>query len=350
MTPGVLSAPRAASVDSPPSRVTAWAGTNIALVKYWGKRPGALNLPAAGSLSLTLAELGTTTSVRFLPATSGQDVVVLNGEPAKPVVAARTSRFLDLVRNRANLTAPAEVITRNTVPTAAGLASSASGFAALALAASRAAGLNLDPPALSRLARQGSGSAARSIFGGFVQMDAGLREDGEDAFAWPLLPPDAWEVRLVVALTARGEKALGSTEAMQHTGSTSPFHEAWIASVPADLRAAHTALERRDLDALGRIAERSCLRMHAAAMAADPGILYWNPVTLGAIEAVKLLRQRGTAAFFTIDAGPHVKVLCRSEDAAQVQAALAEVPGVLETLVARPGEAARVLPAVPEVA
>jgi diphosphomevalonate decarboxylase len=323
-----------------PRAATARAGTNIALVKYWGKRDAALNLPAAGSLSLTLAELGTETRVEFAPGLTNDDVA-LAGVPADAKFAARVSRFLDLVRARAGITHRARVQTTNTVPTAAGLASSASGFAALALAASRAAGLSLSPAALSVLARRGSGSAARSIFGGLVLMDAGQRPDGEDACASQLLPPDAWDLRLVVAITARGEKAIGSTAAMDHTAATSPFYAAWIASVPVDLEAAQAAIAARDLAALGIIVERSALRMHASAIAADPAILYWSPATVAVLKAIAAARtSSGLRAYATIDAGPHVKVLCRAPDVDAVVALVRNAPGVLDVLVASPGPGA----------
>ncbi|HEY0711708.1 MAG TPA: diphosphomevalonate decarboxylase [Polyangia bacterium] len=323
--------------------VTARAGTNIALVKYWGKRDAALNLPAAGSLSLTLAELGTETRVEFAPGLDN-DEVMLGGAAAEAKFASRVSGFLDLVRARAGITQRARVQTTNTVPTAAGLASSASGFAALALAASRAAGLSLTPSALSALARRGSGSAARSVFGGLVVMDAGQRADGEDACASPLLAPDAWDLRLVVAITARGEKAIGSTAAMDHTAATSPYYRAWIDSVPGDLAAAQAAIAARDLPALGVVVERSALRMHASAIAADPAILYWSPATVAALHAVANARAKtGLRAYATIDAGPHVKVLCRAPDVEAVAALLRETAGVLNVLVASPGPAAAVI-------
>jgi len=339
---------------------TAVAGTNIALVKYWGKRDPVLNLPATGSLSLTLDRLGTRTRVAFDGGDGTRDRVALNGADADPKVSARVSAFLDRVRARAGIDAHATVVTDNSVPTASGLASSASGFAALALAATRAAGLDLAPAELSVLARLGSGSAARSIFGGFVEMARGTRADGTDATAHPLEAEagagthigahigDGWEVRLVVAMTAAGEKAIGSTAAMTHTAQTSPFYESWIASVDGDLAAARAAITRRDLAALGTVAERSALRMHATALAADPPIIYWNPATIAAIARVRALRDESpaTSAFFTIDAGPHVKVLCGAGDADRVAAALASVPGVLRTLIAAPGPGARIVEAV----
>ncbi len=189
---------------------------------------------------------------------------------------------------------PPTVATRNSVPTAAGLASSAAGFAALALAASRAAGMKLPPPELSALARQGSGSAARSIFGGFVEMAAGELSDGSDACAQALLPAAAWDVRLLVAITAEGPKAIASGEAMELTAKTSPYYPGWLQSVPQDLAVARAAVVAKDLAGLGRVAERSAMRMHACAMAADPPILYWNGATLAAMETVRRLRADGT--------------------------------------------------------
>jgi diphosphomevalonate decarboxylase len=329
-----------------PKSVTARAGTTIALVKYWGKRDAVLNLPAAGSLSLTLANLGSETTVRFAADAGdagGRDRVLFAGAPAEPKFAARVQRFLDLVRSRAGIQLPAEVATTNTVPTAAGLASSAAGFAALALAASRAAGLHLSAAELSELARRGSGSAARSIFGGFVEMSAGTRTDGADAVARDLLDENAWDVRLCVAITADGEKAIGSTAAMERTALTSPYYQGWLAGVPLDLDQARAAVAALDLTALGLVAERSALRMHACAMAADPHILYWNPATVAAMSTVKSLRTAGTPAFFTIDAGPHVKVLCHTADAPCIEAALAATPGVMRVLVLAPGQGAHIV-------
>jgi diphosphomevalonate decarboxylase len=320
---------------------TAVAGTNIALVKYWGKRDEVLNLPATGSLSLTLDRLGTRTRVTFDGGDGAHDRVTLDGAAAVEKVAARVTTFLDRVRARAGIAARATVVTDNSVPTASGLASSASGFAALALAATGAAGLALAPTELSVLARLGSGSAARSIFGGFVEMARGARADGSDAAAHPLDGGAGWNVRLVVAITAAGEKALGSTAAMRRTAETSPYYEAWVRGVDGDLAAARAAIAERDLAALGAVAERSAMRMHASAMAADPPILYWNPATIAAMARVRALRAEGASAFFTIDAGPHVKVLCDAREAEAVAAALAETPGVLRTLIAAPGPGAR---------
>lgn len=325
------------------SSCTAVAGANIALVKYWGKRDAALNLPAAGSLSLTLKELGTRTTVRFGEHLGPRDRLRLNGQEPDDPTRTRIVAFLDLVRAYAGTDARAEMVSENSVPTASGLASSASGFAALALAASRAAGLSLTPEQLSVLARRGSGSAARSIFGGFVRMTAGTAPDGTDAHASPIPEGDGWTLRLVVAVTAAGPKAIGSTAAMERTERTSPYYQGWVASIPRDLLEARAAIAERDLPRLGALIERNALRMHASAMAADPPILYWTPATVAAMETVRRLRDEGIPAYFTIDAGPHVKALCSAGVATQVEAALAATPGVLRTYVASAGRGARVL-------
>lgn len=313
------------------------ARANIALVKYWGKRDARLNLPAAGSLSLTLAELVTDTAVTF-DAGLETDDVRLGGAPAPPDTRARVSRFLDLVRARADLAAPARVDTENHFPTASGLASSASGFAALAAAATRAAGLEIDDRALSALARRGSGSAARSIFGGFARMRPGMSPGGEDAAAEPVTGAGDWPVRMVIAIVGGGApKPLTSRDAMDHCAATSPLYRGWLASVPGDLAAAEAAIASRDLEALGEVTERSALAMHAAAMASRPGVVYFAPATIACLHEVRALRARGTPAYATADAGPHVKALTDRDHASAVARALAEVPGVTEVATSAPG-------------
>ncbi len=320
------------------SSASARACANIALVKYWGKRPGPGNLPAAGSLSLTLAALVTETTVTFDPALAS-DELVLDGERAN---AARTTQFLDLVRALGGSQVHARVVTHNKFPTASGLASSASGFAALALAATHAAGVALDARALTRLARQGSGSAARSIHGGFVRMHASDRDEG--AFAEPIASPLLDRVRMVIAIVDGGApKAHGSRDAMEHTAATSPLYEAWLATVPRDLATAEAALASGDLEQLGTVAEANALAMHATAIAARPAVIYWQPATIALLAAVRTLRGNGRAAWATIDGGPHVKVLTTIEDADHVARALAGVEGVTATTVSTPGHGAEVI-------
>ena len=306
--------------------VTACACANIALVKYWGKRDAELNLPAAGSLSLTLDDLVTHTSVTWHGGPI--DEFVLNGRPQTGEALLRVSRFLDLVRGLAHSDSRARVSSENSFPTASGLASSSSAFAALALAATRAAGLDLLPIDLSRLARRGSGSAARSIFGGFVAMHP-------DGHAEPLA--HEWDLCLVVATVGDGAKAISSRDGMTRTQHTSPLYPAFLATVADDLARARAAIAARDLHALGAVAERSALAMHGSAMAARPAVVYFRGATVEALHRVRELRDDGIAAYATIDAGPHVKVLCEPAVATRVAEALGGVPGITATRLCRPG-------------
>lgn len=317
------------------SSATARACANIALVKYWGKRDAQLNLPAAGSLSLTLGALTTETTVAFDPALAA-DVLILDGAAARPQETARISSFLDLIRAEAKLSTRARVTSTNHFPTASGLASSASGFAALAVAASTAAGVASTPRALSILARRGSGSAARSLFGGFVRMHAGHAHDGSDAFAEPVTSRLLDRVRMVIAVVGGGApKSHGSRDAMDHTAHTSPLYKAWLELVPHDLAAAEGALAKGDLAALGAIAEANALAMHASAIAARPAVIYWQPATLALLAEVRALRDRGINAWATMDAGPHVKVLTSIDHADAVAAALR--PLASDVIISAPG-------------
>ena len=322
------------------SAVTARSNVNVALVKYWGKRDPALNLPATGSISLTLDGLSVEARVSF--GDGAADELTIDGEPARGDERARVERFLDIVRDEAGRTDAARVTTHSQVPRGAGLASSAAAFAALALAGSRAAGLRLDAPALSALARRGSGSAARSIFGGFVEWHRGERADGSDSVAEPLLAAAEWNLRVVVAITYGGPKAVSSRDGMARAAA-SPLYPAWVASVPGDLAEGRAAIRARDLEALGHLAEHSALKMHAVGLAARPPLLYWKGATVECVHRVWSLRADGIPAFVTIDAGPQVKVLCRPDDAPQVAEALGAVPGVQRVLTCAPGGGAEVL-------
>ena len=318
---------------------TAIATSNIALVKYWGKRDLTLNLPATGSISVTLDNLTTRTTVTFDAELEAHDVDL--GGSTKGV--ERVTRFLDLVRELSGTSEYAHVVSLNDFPTGAGLASSASGFAALALACDGALDLGLSVPELSVLARRGSGSAARSLIGGYAEMHAGTAADGTDAYAEALAEPDHLPLALLVAVTTSAPKDVGSTEGMQRTEQTSPYHPAWVDSTKRDLGRMRDAIRAADLAAVGAIAETNALRMHADMLASDPPLLYWNAATVAAIKTVHDLRAAGTGAWITIDAGPQVKALCAPEDADTVAAALAETPGVEEVLRAAPGPGARMV-------
>lgn len=313
-------------------RVTAEAHPNIALVKYWGKRDVALNLPAVPSVSMTLGGWRTRTTVVW---GAERDEVVLDGVVRDD---PKVMRFLDLVDPDRP---PCRVESHNDFPTGAGLASSASGFAALALAANRAAGQERSLPELSVLARRGSGSACRSLFGGYVAWALGERSDGTDCYASPIAGPDHWDLRMAVAVVHEGKKAVGSTEGMERSRRTSPFWASWVAGGPADVETAIEAIQRRDLEALGTVMEQSTFRMHATMHTSTPPLLYWRPATVALLHEVAALRARGIGAWATMDAGPQVKVLCAPEDVDAVEASLA--PHALRTHVHAPGGPARVL-------
>jgi diphosphomevalonate decarboxylase len=322
-------------------RATAIAHPNIALAKYWGKREDGHNLPAVPSLSVTLAGLRTVTTVAFEPALPA-DVFTLGAVLAGKGPTARVVALLDRVRAAAGTSLHAAVSSANDFPTAAGLASSASAFAALALAATAAAGLGWDAAGISDLARRSSVSAARSALGGFVSLRAG--EAGDDVLAAEqVAAPDHFPLRVLVAVTREGPKPTLSTEGMLHTQRTSPYYPAWVETAPALFARVQQAVLGRDLEALGVAAEESALRMHAAAIAARPGLVYWVGATIEVMEEVRRLRARAVPAYFTIDAGPHVKVLTTPADEAAVEAALAAVPGVTRILRAAPGPAATLL-------
>lgn len=308
----------------------AQAHPNIALVKYWGKRDARLNLPAVGSISITLDRLWTRTAVRFDAGLAGDDVQLNARRDAAE--ASRVSACLDLLRSRAGCRLPARVESWNNFPTGAGLASSASGFAALVTAATAALGLRLTPAERSAIARRGSGSAARSIFGGYVEWRCGERADGTDSIAEPLAAAEHWPLSVLVAVTSRTAKSVGSTEGMNRTADSSPYWPAWVAEQPHDLEAARAAIAGRDFERLAAIAEHSCLKMHALALAARPGLLYWNGATVEAMHAVRGLRAQGVPVFFTVDAGPQLKAICLPAVAAEVATVLRAIPGVLEVL------------------
>ncbi len=322
--------------------VTVRACANIALVKYWGKRDAGLNLPSAGSLSLTLAALTTQTTVQFVAGLT-TDELELDGVAASPAELGRMTAFLDLVRSASGMPLHARVTSRNEFPTASGLASSASGYAALALAASRAADMTLSERELSILARRGSGSAARSVFGGFVRMHAG--DTSEGTYAAPLESALTDRVRMVIAIVGGGApKQHGSRDAMDHTAATSPLYRGWLDLVPNDLEAAEAALAAGDLEQLGTIAEANALAMHATALSARPAIVYWQPTTLAVHAEVRGLRACGLAAWATMDAGPHVKVLTTIEDAPTLAMRIKDIEGVTAVTISDPGGPAQVVP------
>ncbi len=300
------------NADAAPGSASAVAHPNLALVKYWGKADVGRNLPATPSLGISLAALRSHVQVRLDE--SGDDVE-LDGRRADP---GRYRAFLDEVRGKCGAQSGFRIRAHNDFPSAAGLASSSSGFAALAAACSAACGADLGRGELSALARVGSASAARAVFGGFVTFPAGAEE------ARPLAPADAWpELRVVIAVVSSAAKPIGSRDAMERVRLTSPAYEGWVRDSPRLHEEASAAVRERDLDRLGSAMRKSYSRMFATMLASDPPIRYWLPETLRLLAAVEELRDRGVSAWETMDAGPQVKVLCTARDAERVASALA---------------------------
>jgi diphosphomevalonate decarboxylase len=317
-------------------KATAVANPNIAFIKYWGKVDEALTLPANPSLSMNLAALTTVTTVEFRPGLPN-DVVAIDDQPAAGQGLARVVAHLGRVRDMAGIEDRAWVASRNDFPVGTGLASSASAFAALSLAAARAAGLDLDETALSRLARLGSGSACRSVPGGF-----GLWEGDGDAtsYARQVAPPEHWDLHDVVAIVSRSHKAIGSYDG-HALAPSSPLHKARLAAVPGLLATIQQSIQARDLATLGPAAEADALAMHGVMMTSMPSLLYWLPETVAVLQSVRAWRSEGLAVYFTLDAGPNVHCLCREGDAAEVESRLRNLAGVLDVLVSGPGGGAR---------
>lgn len=324
-------------------RAAAFAPINIALSKYWGKRDATLNLPLAPSLSVTLAELGTLTVVAPSEGLDG-NVMVINNEPADPKALIRVGRVMRAVRARAGTEIRAGIRAVNTVPTAQGLASSASAFAALAKAATTAYGLDLDDDEISRIARIGSGSATRSVHGGWVLWHRGERDDGVDSFGEQVAAADDWPLRAVIAHIGVGPKKVPSGDGMLLSAATSPFFKAFIDTCFVDVADCLSAISARDFDRLANVAEANCLAMHATMLATRPGLIYWQPATIAVMHAIRALRAAGEACFFTIDAGPSVVVLCEATATDAVSRALADISGVANVTRTRISGGAHLVP------
>jgi len=322
-------------------KASAVARANIALVKYWGKRDEERILPANGSISLTLDGFTTLTTVETGPR-APRDELILDGKARGTDTREfreTVSRFIGLVRHEAGMLDPVKIVSRNDFPTGAGLASSASGYAALACALNEALALGLDARELSILARRGSGSATRSVFGGFVEWVRGERGDGSDSHAVPLAGPDHWPAfRMVVCLTDTQEKKVKSRAGMASSVATSPFWGGWLRCVEADLEAVRHGVASRDFSLVGATAEANALKMHAVMMTTSPSLLYWNPRTVQILQAVREWREGGLECYFTMDAGPQVKILCIEDVSPEIRTRLSRLPHPPDVVEASPGE------------
>jgi diphosphomevalonate decarboxylase len=318
-------------------KATAISCANIAFIKYWGRRDHALRLPLNSSISMNLDGATTTTTVLFDPALAADQVAIENTETSDKA-AQRVSEHLDRIRALAGITTRARVVSRNSFPMGAGIASSASAFAALTVAAGAAAGLDLGERALTVLARRGSGSACRSIPAGFVEWHAA--DTSDDSYAEPIAPPEHWNLCDLIALVQTEHKKVGSSKGHELVGP-GPFAEARLIAADRALPIVRAALLARDFATFGEETEQEAIRMHAVAMTSQPSLLYWSPETVRIMHAVREWRADELAAYFTIDAGANVHVLCQAADALELESRLRALPGVLDVLPNRPGPGTR---------
>ena len=318
---------------------TAQASPNIAFIKYWGNRDNTLRIPSNGSISMNLDGLYTRTTVRFQSSLT-LDKLIINGHEVTGKGLDRISYILDLIRGMANIHERAEVMSENNFPSGAGIASSASAFAALALAGNKAAGLQLSERDLSRLARRGSGSAARSIPGGFVEWQAGASD--EDSFAFSIAAPDHWNLVDCVAIVSAAHKKTGSTEG-HAVAPTSPLQAARVVDAPRRLEICRKAILEQDFNTFASIVELDSDMMHAVMMTSTPALHYWKPASLEVMNRVREWRMDGIPVCYTVDAGPNIHVICPEAEAHVVDKKLREIRGVDNVLVARAGGPAKIV-------
>ncbi len=312
-------------------KATAEAPANIAFIKYWGNADEALRLPHHSTLSMNLSGAKTTTTVEFL-ADLPEDEVFLGGNKVDGDGTKRVSKVLDHVRKISGTKYRARVTSHNSFPTAAGIASSASGFAALAVAAASAAGLSLTEKELSTVARLGSGSATRSVPDGFVEWHAGNSHD--TSFAESLYAPDYWDIVDIVTIVDVGQKKVSST-LVHSLADTSLLYPARLASMKEKVENVKRALAEKDFPRFGDLIEEESLNLHAIMMTSRPSVLYWSPATVRVLQALREWRQEGLLAYATMDAGANVHVIARGDDAELVTQRLQQLTGVEKTILCR---------------
>jgi len=316
---------------------SAIAHSNIALVKYWGRSPEhdpALNIPINDSISMTKygltddTRLQTHTTIEFSEAYE-KDIAMLGKEILTGRGMQRVLSVVNPLRERAKVDYKFKMMSKNDFPTQAGLASSASAFAALAISTVDALGLRLSKEEISTYARLGSGSAARSIHGGFVWWHKG--NSHETSHAEQICGPDKFNIAAVIAIIHEGKKDVTS-DAGHESASTSPFNKVRVEISQEQSDEIRKAILGNDFAKVGQIAEENCMNMHLVMMTSTPALVYWHPDTLRVIESVRRMRREGLECYFTIDAGPNVHCLCRTEDVDEVQKLLEKIEGVTKTI------------------
>lgn len=320
-------------------RATALAHPNIAFIKYWGLQDEERRIPANDSLSMNIGCLSTKTIVSFDPQMMA-DSLVLNGELISGKGLNRVQRFLDRVRQLAGERLYARVQSENNFPIGAGIASSASAFAALALAATAALGLELAEKELSSLARFGSGSACRSIPGGFVEWSTNPQTD--ESYAVSIAPADHWDLVNCIAILSEGHKPVGSEAGMRRAG-TSPLQPPRVQDSERRMDLCRQAILNKDFEALAHVTELDSNLMHAVMMTSNPPLFYWHPQSLAIMKAVKAWQAEGLPVTYTLDAGPNVHVICLKSALGEVLTRLRQFPGVIEVLKGVPAGPARLL-------
>ncbi|OGK18081.1 diphosphomevalonate decarboxylase [Candidatus Roizmanbacteria bacterium RIFCSPHIGHO2_01_FULL_39_8] len=290
-------------------KTTAIAPSNIAFIKYWGKKDEELRLPANGSISVNLSNLTTTTTVEFNKNLKVDDITINGKKDGKKT--DRAIQHLNRIRASARISTKAKVVSRNNFPTAGGLASSASGFAALSVAGTKAAGLSLHKKELSILARQGSGSACRSIPDGFVEWLDG--DTNETSYAVSLYPPSFWDLSIVVVLAGSEEKSVLTSEGMQLVKSNS-FYPVRLSHIGEKIRKMKQYMKEKDFEKLGSLVEAEALELHSMVMTSTPPIIYWQPLTIKVVRLVQEIRRKYFPVYFTIDSGPHVCIICEKKN------------------------------------
>lgn len=325
------------------NKTTALAHSNIAFIKYWGNFDARRRMPLNDSLSMNLDALTTETTVEFDEALA-EDEILIGNEPPDTKTKIRVAEHLNRIRDEAKIKTKARVHSRNNFPSATGLASSASAYAALTLAGTRAAGLDLSERNLSILARQGSGSAARSIPAGFVEWLAAtnVTSTSDQSYARQLLPPDAWDLHDVIAVVSNDPKKIGSTEGHASV-NTSPFLGERISRLPIRYHRVRRELLSKNLKAMGVDIEAEAIELHMLAMTSRPPIFYWAPATVRVMDAVRMWREEGLEAYYTLDAGPNVHILVEAKNAASVATRLKLFPDVQQVIVSGAGGSARVI-------
>lgn len=318
-------------------KATAIAPSNIAFTKYWGRKDEVLRLPENGSVSMSLSNLLTTTTVEFSPAYK-QDEITINGGGIETDEAKRIIKHLDRIRKMANLNQKAKVVSNNNFPSGTGLSSSASGFAALTVATSAAAGLNLSQKSLSILARQGSGSACRSIPGGFVEWLDGNTSD--TSYARQIFPPDYWAIADVVAVVSEGKKEV-STSMGQKAAQSSPFMPIRLARMKAKNKKVKELIKEKRFKQFGQLIEQEALELHTVMLTQTPPLIYWTPGTLRIMKLTSHWRKEGIPVYFTINTGQDIHLITEQRNVEKVTAKLKKLAEVKDIIVNTPGQGTR---------